>query len=111
MLICFLFAEMHSASETESECNSNSEVVTQDSPLTNKGTVVITPTDIAPAQIIQHNIQLMGDTDLAPEAEHIQKDMDAIEREVLVHSPSTQQQKSQVTSLFFKLTCFGAFNT
>ena len=93
--------EMHSTSETESEGNSHSEAVTQDAPSTNEGTVVITPTDIAPAQIIQHNIQLMGDIDLAPEVEHIEKDMDAIEREVLVHSPSTQQQKSQVTFFFF----------
>ena len=92
--------EMHSASETESEGNSDSEAVTQDAPSTNEGTVVITPTDIAPAQIVQHNIQLMGDTDLAPEVEHIEKDMDALEREVLVHSPSTLQQKSQVTSFF-----------
>ena len=94
--------EMHSASETESEGNSDSEAVTQDAPSTNEGTVVITPTDIAPAQIVQHNIQLMGDTDLAPEVEHniIEKDRNAIEREVLVHSPSTLQQKSQVTSFF-----------
>ena len=92
--------EMHSASETESEGNSDSEAVTQDALTTNEGTVVNTQSNIAPAQIVQHNIQLMGDTDLAPEVEDIQKDMDAIEREVLVHSPSTQQQKSQVTSFF-----------
>ena len=44
----------------------------------------------------------MGDTDLAPEVEAIQKDMEAIEQKVLEHSPSTQQQKSQVTSFILK---------
>ena len=43
--------EMHSASVTESEGRSDSEAVKQDASSTNEGTVVITPTDIAPAQI------------------------------------------------------------
>ena len=93
--------EMHSASETESEGGSDSEAVVNDAPSTNEGTVVSTHTDIAPAQIIQENSQLKGDANLAPTSvECIEKDMDPIEREVLVHSPSTLQQKTQVTSFF-----------
>ena len=93
--------EMHSASETESEGGSDSEAVVNDAPSTNEGTVVSTHTDIAPAQIIQENSQLKGDTNLAPTSvECIEKDMDPIEREVLVHSPSTLQQQTQVTSFF-----------
>ena len=60
---------------------------------------------------VQTNIEVMDDSDLVPEVEALQKDMDAIEQEVLEHSHSTQQQKSQVTCFILKLTCFGALNT
>ena len=40
----------------------------------------------------------MGDTDLVPEVEDINKDMDAIEEQLLEQSASTQQQNSQVSS-------------
>ena len=39
----------------------------------------------------------MDDSDLAPEVEALQKDMDAIEQEVLEYWHSSQEQNSQVT--------------
>ena len=53
----------------------------------------------------------MDDTDLALEVEEFHTDMNAIEQEVLQHSQSTEEQKSQVTSFILKLTCFGDLNT
>ena len=80
----------------------------QDVPPTNEGSDHNTKvqSDIVAADILQSNIQLTGDTDLVPEVEDINKDMDAIEEQLLEQSASTQQQNSQVTSFILKLTCF-----
>ena len=81
--------EMHSASETESEGGSDSEEK-NDAPSTNEGT------DILPEGVSQDNSQPMGDNNFTPTSiELVEKDMDPVEREVLVHEPSTQ-----VTSYF-----------
>ena len=79
--------EMHSASETESEGGSDSEEK-NDAPSTNEGT------DILPEGVSQDNSQPMGDNTFTPTA-IVEKDMDPVEREVLLHEPSTQ-----VTSYF-----------
>ena len=72
----------------------------QDVPPTNEGSDHNTKvqSDIVAADILQSNIQLTGDTDLVPEVEDINKDMDAIEEQLLEQSASTQQQNSQVSS-------------
>ena len=81
--------EMHSASDTESEGGSDSEEK-NDAPSTNEGT------DILPEGVSQDNSQPMGDNTFTPTSiELVEKDMDPVEREVLVHEPSTQ-----VTSYF-----------
>ena len=82
--------EMHSASDTESEGGSDSEGK-NDAPSTNEGT------DILPEGVSQDNSQPMGDNNftLTVQTEVVEKDMDPVEREVLVHEPSTQ-----VTSYF-----------
>jgi len=82
--------EMHSASDTESEGGSDSEEK-NDAPSTNEGT------DILPEGVSQDNSQPMGDNNftLTVQTEVVEKDMDPVEREVLVHEPSTQ-----VTSYF-----------
>ena len=87
--------EMHSASETESEGGSDSEEK-NDAPSTNEGTVVSLSSDILPEGVSQDNSQPMGDNNFTPTSiELVEKDMDPVEREVLVHEPSTQ-----VTSYF-----------
>ena len=87
--------EMHSASETESEGGSEEEGK-NDAPSTNEGTVVSLSSDILPEGVSQDNSQPMGDNNFNPTAiELVEKDMDPVEREVLVHEPSTQ-----VTSYF-----------
>ena len=92
--------EMHSASETESEGGSDSEEK-NDAPSTNEGTVLSTSSDIPSAHISQENSEPKGDTNLAHTSiELVEKDMDPVEREVLVHEPSTLQQQTQVTSFF-----------
>ena len=85
--------EMHSASETESEGGSDSKEK-NDAPSTNEGTVVSLASDILPESVSQDNSQPMGDNTFTPTA-IVEKDMDPVEREVLVHEPSTQ-----VTSYF-----------
>ena len=93
--------EMHSASKTESEGGSDSEPVLNDAPSTNEGTVLSTSSDIPSAHISQENSEPKGDTNLAhTSVELFEKDMDPMEREVLVHEPSTLQQQTQVTSFF-----------
>ena len=76
--------EMHSASETESEGGSEEE---------EKNDVSLT-SDILPEGVSQDNSQPMGDNTFTPTA-IVEKDMDPVEREVLLHEPSTQ-----VTSYF-----------
>ena len=76
--------EMHSASETESEGGSEEE---------EKNDVSLT-SDILPESVSQDNSQPMGDNTFTPTA-IVEKDMDPVEREVLLHEPSTQ-----VTSYF-----------
>ena len=76
--------EMHSASETESEGGSEEE---------EKNDVSLT-SDILPESVSEDNSQPMGENTFTPTA-IVEKDMDPVEREVLVHEPSTQ-----VTSYF-----------
>ena len=76
--------EMHSASETESEGGSEEE---------EKNDVSLT-SDILPESVSQDDSQPMGDNTFTPTA-IVEKDMDPVEREVLLHEPSTQ-----VTSYF-----------
>ena len=86
--------DMHSASETESEGGSDSEEK-NDAPSTNEGTVVSLSSDILPEGVSQVS-QPMGDNTFTPTSiELVEKDMDPVEREVLLHKPSTQ-----VTSYF-----------
>ena len=68
---------MHSAFETESDGQSESEAEFQEEAET--------------------KIEVMDDTGLAPEAESLHQDMNALQQQVLQHSQATQQQ-SQVTS-------------
>ena len=76
--------EMHSASETESEGGSEEE---------EKNDVSLT-SDILPESVSQDDSQPMGDNTFTTTA-IVEKDMDPVEREVLLHEPSTQ-----VTSYF-----------
>jgi len=85
--------EMHSASETESEGGSEEEEK-NDAPSTNECTVGSLTSDILPESVSEDNSQPMGENTFTPTA-IVEKDMDPVEREVLVHEPSTQ-----VTSYF-----------
>ena len=69
---------MHSASETESDGQSESEAEFQEEAKT--------------------NIEGTDDTGFAPEAESLDQDMNALQQQVFQHSQATQQQQSQVTS-------------